>query len=100
MSDHTVTVECPRCSEEIEVEVSISGGFTPASRWEEASAPDVEWAAIEGCTHTPDETQEFTPGDFTREEKNALYAAIEEAAIEAHADSAFDPAWDGPEDDR
>lgn len=97
---HEVTVLCPRCDNDITLDVVISGGYTPATRSQPAEYPEYEYHAPSVCTHVPDETEEFDAGPFTPEEVKLLDQRIEEEARDMDEASAFDPAWDGPEDDR
>lgn len=106
MSTYDVTVQCPRCDTEIAVELCVNGGYRPArgpsysSGGEPAEHLEIDFAVPTACTHTPDAETEFTPGPYTDEEKKALETAIETAALVAVESAAFDPVWDGPEDDQ
>lgn len=87
---YTVSINCPRCDSEVEVEANVSGGYYDATREQPAEYPEVDYAAPAACEC----------GAFSPDEINALDKAIEEAAREAD-ESALEDAYaspDGPED--
>ncbi len=98
-SVHDVSVYCPRCDNEITLTVEVSGGYSPASRWEPAEYPEFAYDAPAACSHVVLEGEEFDPGPYTQAEMKALDEKIVDAATAAMEADAFDPAWDGPDHD-
>lgn len=98
MSTYTIEVPCPRCGNEIPVEVSVTGSHVPArgpsysDGGSPADYPEADFAVPEG---------HIGCGPFAHEELVGLEKAIEDEALDAHQKAQYDPAWDGPcEDDR
>lgn len=102
MSMYTISAECPRCSTEITLDVTVSGSYVAASFHAPAEGPDFDYDAPTSCTHAAEieEGSGVVAGPYTIAEQTALDEQIMDAAWTEHEAAQYDPRWDYAEDER
>lgn len=85
MSTHNLTIECPICEDEIEVEVSVGSWGYPASFDDPGSGPeDIEWETPTSCTSCK--------GGFDQDQHQELHNKIEKKIDDSLGDWEHDMA--------
>jgi hypothetical protein len=69
VSKHTLTIDCPICEDEIEVEVTVTHWGSRGSYWEPAEGPETEWEVPKEC--------DSCKGSFSHEQYEELSNKIE-----------------------
>lgn len=71
MSSHNLTIDCPICGDEIELEVSVgSWGYAPSFDDPGSGPEDIEWETPKSC--------DSCKNTFTQEQFDQLHNAIDQ----------------------